>query len=97
MTVFGANNQIFNFKWGFDYISQTRAEQTTVSASGTLAEYGVAEYGIGEYTSGLTLATVYANAGGVGKVIQAGMECQVSGNQISIQRLDVYTKDGAYK
>jgi hypothetical protein len=97
MTVFGANNQIFNVKWGFDYISQTRAEQTTIAASGALAEYDVAEYNIGEYTLGLTLATVYVNAGGAGKVIQAGVECEVNGNQISIQRLDIYTKDGAYK
>ena len=97
MIVFGANNQTFNIKWGFDYISQTRAEQTTIASTSPLAEYNIAEYNIAEYTSGLALATVYVNAGGVGKVIQGGMECQVNGNQISIQRLDIYTKDGAYK
>jgi hypothetical protein len=30
-------------------------------------------------------------------VIQVGLECDVNGFQLSIQRVDIFTKDGAYK
>lgn len=96
-TVFGAFNQVITYKWGFDYIGQSRSEQTIVGDAVVPAEYGVAEYGIAEYTAGLLVDTLSTNAGGAGKVIQTGIECEVNGAQLSIQRLDVYTKDGAYK
>ena len=93
----GVSGQDLTIKWGFDYTSRTRNEQCNISDTPTPSEYDVAEYGIGEYTTGLVLSNVYVNAGGVGKVIQAGGECEVNGAEVSIQRIDIYTKDGAYK
>ena len=96
-TIFGAVNQTVTYKWGFDYIGQSRSEQATVGDSLIPAEYNAAEYGIAEYTNRLIIDEVVTNAGGTGKVVQVGIECEVNGYQLSIQRVDVYTKDGAYK
>jgi hypothetical protein len=97
VTVFGSVNQVFTCKWGFDYIGQSRSEQTSVSPTYSIAEYGISEYGIAEYNLSTLVDVVNINIGGAGKVIQAGIEADISGTQISIQRLDLYTKDGAYK
>lgn len=97
VTVLGAVNQILTCKWGFDYVSQTRSDQLTVGVTQTVAEYNVSEYGIAEYGTGEIIDSIQMNIGGAGKVIQAGIEADVSGTQISIQRFDMYTKDGAYK
>lgn len=97
VTLFGAASQIFTYKWGFDYVSQIRSEQVTLTSVATISYYDVSEYNIGEYDTGASVNVVTANAGGSGKVIQAGIEADVSGVQISVQRFDIYTKDGAYK
>lgn len=97
ITVLGAISQVLTCKWGVDYLVQTRSEQITVGATQVTAEYGIAEYGIAEYGLGQIIDSIQMNVGGVGKVIQAGVEADVSGTQISIQRFDMYTKDGAYK
>jgi len=97
MTIFGGINQVVTYKWGFDYVSTVDSENITIGAGTTPAEYGTAEFGIAEYSTGLIVSSLSSNAGGVGKVIQIGFECQITGAAISIQRVDVYTKDGAYK
>lgn len=97
VTVFGATNQVLTHKWGFDYLAQTRTEQISLGASAVTAEYGIGEYGIAEYTNGTLVDVLTTNVGGAGKVIQAGIEAEISGSQISVQRFDIYTKDGAYK
>lgn len=97
VTTLGAISQVLTFKWGFDYVAQTRSEQLTVGGSQVVAEYNIAEYGIAEYSLGQITDSIQMNAGGSGKVVQAGVEADVSGTQISIQRFDMYTKDGAYK
>jgi hypothetical protein len=97
MTLVGAQNQSVVYKWGFDYSSATRAVTTTITLTATIPEYGIAEYGIAEYARNSVISDVGANIGGAGKVIQVGIECDISGTSISIQRVDVYTKDGAYK
>jgi len=94
VTMFGTINQTVVYKWGFDYLSGSQSQPTVVTYTGTPAEYNVAEYGIGEYTQNLVVSSLAVNAGGSGKVIQIGVECQLLGYPISIQRVDIYTKDG---
>ena len=96
-TLFGAVNQTVTYKWGFDYVAKSRSEQAIVGDSLVPAEYNAGEYGIAEFTNSLIIDTLTTNAGGAGKVIQVGLECEVNGYQLSIQRVDIYTKDGAYK
>jgi hypothetical protein len=93
-TVIGATNQTFLIKWGTDFTSVTGYESVTLSGISNAALFGVSEFGSAEFGGNLSTNTVSVNAGGVGKVIQIGFEAQVSGYQISIQKIDIYTKDG---
>ena len=93
-TLIGANNQLVTFRYGFDYVSNTRSESTTFSVTGDVYEYGVSEYSDSEYNTGVTTGIVDINPGGEGQVIQVGLEVQINGNAISIQRVDVFTKNG---
>ena len=97
LTIFGAVNQVVTFKWGFDYNSGGYAENVTISTGSTPAEYNVSEFGIGEYSAGLIIDNLSVNAAGAGKVIQVGVEVDTNGFPISVQRLDIFTKNGGYK
>lgn len=97
LSLFGTLNQQVVLKWGFDYTSATNSQTTLISDTSTVAEYGIAEYAVAEYTRNLVIKSLGLQASGVGKVMQLGVECQIVGYPISIQRVDVYTKDGAYK
>lgn len=96
MTLFGAIGQSIVYKWGFDYSSQFQAQPITTSNTAA-SEYNIAEYDIGEYSGTLSVRTLLVNTTGAGKVIQVGLETQVIGFPISVQRVDIFTKDGAYK
>jgi hypothetical protein len=97
LSLFGTLNQQVVLKWGFDYTSATKSATTTITDTSTVAEYNIAEYGIGEYTRNLVIKSLGLQGSGTGKVFQVGIECQIVGYPISIQRIDIYTKDGAYK
>ena len=94
VTVAGKKGQSIVYKWAFDYSGTFRAAATTLGGPTGNAEYAIAEYGISEYTSGDLVVVSQINCGGSGKVIQFGIESDINGYQISIQRMDIYTKDG---
>ncbi len=96
MTVFGKANETLTIKWGFDYQSKVAAEVGIVEDIGQRYEYNIAEYGIAEYSNPPVAVTYTANPRGAGKIIQAGMEMRIEGSGVSLQRVDVYTKNGAY-
>jgi len=97
MSVIGVTTQALTYKWGFDYIGLTNAQNTSIGNSVPSGEYNIAEYAIAEYSRNLTVRNVSVNGKGSGKVLQVGVECQISGYPVSIQRVDVFTKDGAFK
>lgn len=94
--VLGVNNQNIVFKWGFDFDENYRSESVAVSTSSTPSEYNIAEYNIGEYSSGLGISKVSVNAGGHGQSVQLGFEAVINGYSLSIQKVDIFTKDGKY-
>ncbi len=94
MTLVVAQNQTVIYKWGFDFVQSQYAESVTISGVGASAEYGIAEYGISEYQGSLGVVTISVNAKGSGKVLQVGFEADINGDPISIQKIDIYTKDG---
>jgi hypothetical protein len=97
LTLIGLSNQTIVFKWAYDYVQNYFSETTTLTGISTPAEYSVGEYGIAEYSGGdVTVRTVPVNGSSAGKVLQFGLEAQVNGYQISIQRIDLYTKDGRF-
>lgn len=94
MTIFGVLNQTVVYKWGFDYSSGSASQPVIIDTTGLPAEYNIAEYSEAEYSRTTLVKSLSVNAGGAGKVIQIGAEAQLLGFPISIQRVDIFTKDG---
>ena len=92
-TVVGGVQQVVTVKWGFDYASDYRSELSVVGGQ-VIYEYGIAEYGIAEYSGGIDIDQKKVNANGRGKILQIGFETQINGQPISIQKIDVYVKQG---
>jgi hypothetical protein len=89
----GGTQQSVAVKWGFDYTEGYQAT-TYILENATVYEYNIAEYNIAEYTSGIVLDRFTVNAGGSGSVMQLGLEADINGNPLSIQKIDVYIKQG---
>jgi hypothetical protein len=93
MTVIGATGQDFVVKSGFDYSDQYNSYPLTVR-TGTVFEYSIAEYNIAEFSGGTLVDTVRAPGSGSGSVLQLGFEADLNGGALSIQKMDVYVKQG---
>ena len=93
-TVVGNGDKTVVSKWGFDYVPG----QYTATKSNTSpipSEYGVGGYGIAEFTGSASSAVeIVFEGSGYGKVLQVGLEVNIFGQSLSIQRLDVFAKDG---
>lgn len=90
----GGSGQDVVFKWAYDFNRTYFSESSQIPAVSTLAEYGIAEYGIAEYSANLSITTLSANGSSSGQVLQFGFEAQISGSSLSIQKVDLLTKDG---
>lgn len=89
----GGTNQPISVYYGFNY-TETLSGIAVRLASEVSSEYNIAEYGIGEYSDGVVLDDVYVNCGGSGEVVQIGMEADINGTFVSIQKIDLYAKLG---
>jgi hypothetical protein len=93
-TLIGGSGQDIVLKVGYDYDDSYRSFPIEIATQSN-AEYGVAEYNTtAEYTVGTLSDTVRAPVGGSGGVLQVGFEAKINGSQLSIQKLDIYTKEG---
>jgi hypothetical protein len=52
-----------------------------------IAEYNIAEYNIGEFNAGVLVNRPQVQASGGGQVVQLGVESEINGQPVSIQRL----------
>lgn len=97
LTLIGGTNQSIVFKWAYDFTGTFFSQTETIPQIYNPAEYGISEYNSGaEYSANLTTTTLSTNGSSSGKVLQFGFEAQVSGVPISIQKIEIYTKDGRY-
>lgn len=94
LTLIGLSNQTVVFKWGYDFVRSYYSQTTVLSGVSSPAEYGLAEFGLSEYSGNVAINTMTVNGSSCGKVLQFGIEAQVGGYSISIQRIDLYTKNG---
>ena len=92
-TVVGGSNQSFVIKSGFDYSAATRSYPFKLD-TGAVYEYGITEYNIGSYSVGVVLDTIKSSVGGSGNTIQIGFEADVNGDELSVQKLDIFLKTG---
>ena len=96
--VIGGTNQTVTFKWGFDFKANYVSDYATIPTQG-VSYYGVAEYGsnattVAEYSSGVALQNLVVNASGSGKIVQTGYETDINGSALSIQKIEIQSKNG---
>lgn len=91
--VIGGSSQALAIKYGFEY-TDNYSSITKNLDSAAVYEYGVGEYNIAEYSGGIVLDRFTANLGGSGVVMQIGLESDIDGNPLSIQKIDIGVKAG---
>lgn len=84
------------FKWYFDFSLSAFANQVTTSSSVSVVGYNVAtsQYGISEFTSGNLTFRVDSPLFGSGKVVKLGLQANINGVKVEIQKLDILAKLG---
>jgi len=98
VVVIGGTNQFVTLKWGFDFSTNYLATNAQIPTQ-TVSEYGIAEYGanatvVAKYANGVALQTLSVSASGSGKIVQTGYESNINGAALSIQRIEIQSKDG---
>ena len=96
--IIGGTNQALTIKWGFNFSSNYQSANVQIPTQG-VSEYGVAEYGanatvVAEYAAGTALQILSVSASGSGKIVQTGYEANINGSALSIQRIEIQSKDG---
>ena len=86
ITIIGGSATDVTLNWGYDYSYAYKKKRFTLSTQ-VIAEYNIAEYNIGEFNAGVLVNRPTVNASGGGQVVQLGIEAEVDGSQVSIQRL----------
>ena len=93
-TLIGGVGQGVVFKWAYDFLSDYFTETVTIPGSTAGAEYGTAEFGIAEYSGSTSVNVLAVNGTSSGQVLQFGIEADINGSQLSIQKIDLLTKNG---
>jgi hypothetical protein len=93
VTVIGGTNQYVTLKWGFDFLTNYLSANALIPTQ-AVSEYGIAEYDIAEYSDGVALQTLVVSASGSGKIVQTGYESNINGAPLSIQRIEIQSKNG---
>ena len=91
--VIGGSAQYVTIKWGFDFAANYLSGNAYIPEQQNY-EYGLAEYGVAEYSGGVLIKTLDVNASGAGKIVQTGYETTINGTQLSIQKIEIQSKNG---
>ena len=89
----GGSNQDVTISWDFDYEGSYTSRAILLDES-SIGEYGIGEYGISKYSGGVVITKLKIPTSGSGRVVQLGLDCNINGNSLSVQKLDVYVKLG---
>lgn len=92
----GTSAQPVVVKWGFDYSTTYRSIARPLTG-GVLSEFGIAQFNIDEFSTDTALSGFSYQVGGTGKVLQLGIESDINGNPLSVQKIDVYVITGKIK
>jgi hypothetical protein len=93
VVVVGGSNQPFNVTLGYDYRSAEWKYPLTIYEE-AVYEYGIAEYGLSSWSAGVAVDDITTPTNGTGKALQIGFDADVKGVEISVQRLDIFIKQG---
>ena len=94
VVIIGGNDQVITTKWAFDYAGTYSSQQQRTLVSSLAAEYNIGQYNINEYNADVPINVINVNAGGSGKCVQVGVETNINGYGLSIQKLEIYAKNG---
>jgi hypothetical protein len=86
ITIIGGSNTEATLNWGYDY-SYAYKKKKFILSTQVIAEYNIAEYNEGEYNAGVLVNRPNVNASGGGSVVQLGVQAEVNGSPVSIQRM----------
>jgi hypothetical protein len=70
------------------------AINTSSSGSGTHTMQHIHPTVVAQYSDGVALQTLVVQASGSGKIVQTGYETNINGSALSIQRIEIQSKDG---
>jgi hypothetical protein len=98
VVVIGGTNQTLTMKWAFDFTSNYLSANALIKTN-KISQYNIAEYGsnatvVAEYANGISMQTLSVPASGSGKIVQTGYEADINGAAISIQRIEIQSKNG---
>jgi hypothetical protein len=93
VVVIGGSDQYVSMKWGYDFTGNYYSQTVQIPSQG-VDYYGEAEYNESEYSPGTSLQTLTAYPSGSGKVVQTGYESEIQGASLSIQRIELQSKNG---
>ena len=86
ITVIGGSATDVTLNWGYDYSYAYKKKRFTLTTQ-IIAEYNIAEYNEGEFNAGVLVNRPNVNASGGGAVVQLGVEAEINGAPVSIQRM----------
>jgi hypothetical protein len=94
--VYGGAGYKVNFEWGVDYNGFSFYGQQAIPATAANTEYNnTAKYGLTYYNQYTTpIVPVKQQLAGAGRVYQFRMTVPINGQPLSIQQIDLFTKDG---
>ena len=88
-----SNKQFYTF-WGFDYKEDYNSATKNLPGA-TVYEFGIGEYGVAEFGAGGTRNDSFTvPASGNGNTVQVGLEADVNGNYLALQKIDIFAKQG---
>lgn len=91
--IIGGSAQFVTIKWGFDFSANYLSGNAYIPEQRNY-EYGLAQYGVAEYSGGVLIRTLDVAASGSGKIVQTGYETTINGTQLSIQKIEIQSKNG---
>lgn len=94
LTAIGGTNQTITFKWAYDFSEVRFSETVTITGIVAPPEWGSMEWGSFEWGGSSQVNTLSVNGSSAGRVIQFGFEAEVNGSSISVQKIDLFTKEG---
>jgi hypothetical protein len=93
-TVVGGSNQSITFKWGYDFKGNYNSA-TKLIPNQSIAYFGVDEYNSSAtYSNGSLIQSLSVFPNGAGKVVQTGYETDIFGAALSIQKIEIFAKNG---
>jgi hypothetical protein len=93
VTVIGGTNQFVTVKWSFDFTSAYQSANVLIPTQG-ISEYNIGEYNIAQYSNGILIQELSCPTSGSGKFVQSGYEATINGSALSIQKIEIQSKNG---